>query len=548
MHPETWSRLLSRRSEAAYAEKGLWKGKTTDEYAAERVAKSPDRVAVVDGVHRKTYAQIMSEARRVAAGLRDMGLKKGDVISFQLPNWWESIVVNLAAALGGWVVNPIVPIYRDVEVSYILGDCNARVFFIPEQFRSINYLEMAQRLAGTDALRDVQIVTVRGGDAAAGGVARFETLGSEGSPWQGDGYTADDLKLILYTSGTTGRAKGVLHSSNTLMAELQAITDFWSITEDDVVIMPSPVTHITGYCYALEYGFFRGVKVVLMERWDARQAVDIIMREGATLTVGATPFLAELADVVSATGVSIPHFRLFASGGAPVPPDLVLRASRAMPGCLVCRVYGSSEAPTVTLGINDPADQHRAAHTDGRVYNNEVKVLDPVTGKTLPPGSTGELAVKGPEVMLGYLREEDTATAFDEDGYFLTGDLGYVGDDGFVTISGRKKDIIIRGGENLSPREIEDVLHEHPDVFEAAVVAMPHPRLGETPCAYIVLRPGATMSFDDMVKYLNEKKLARQKLPERLVVIDEMPKNASGKMLKHVLKSRAAELPPLESA
>lgn len=542
MHAQALSELVSRRLEEGYHAKGLWKGKTTVDYARARVATTPDRVAIVDGAERKTYAQLMHEAQRVATGLRELGLKKGEVVSFQLPNWWESVVINLAVALGGWIANPIVPIYRDAEVSYILNDCKASALFIPDRFRSIDYLEMARQLQRQATLSELKVVAVRATQALPEGVVAFEKMGVGSAPRETAPPSADELKLVLYTSGTTGRPKGVLHNSNTLMAELQAITDFWRVGSDDVFFMPSPVTHITGYCYALEYVFFRGLKVVLMDRWDARQAIDLIAKEGVTLTVGATPFLTELTETVLQTQASIPHFRLFASGGAPVPPELVHRASRAMPGCVVCRVYGSSEAPTITLGINSVAELDAAASTDGRIWNNDVKVIDPVTGETLPCGETGEIAAKGPEVMLGYLHPEDNLGAFDAEGYFLTGDLGHVSDDGFVTITGRKKDIIIRGGENLSPREIEDMLHEHPAVREAAVVAMPHQRLGETPCAYVVLRPGHTLSFDEMVVHLNTRKLARQKLPERLEVIAEMPKNASGKILKHVLRSWAEKL------
>jgi len=211
-----------------------------------------------------------------------------------------------------------------------------------------------------------------------------------------------------------------------------------------------------------------------------------------------------------------------------------------MPGCLVCRVYGSSESPTVTLGINDAADQDRAAITDGKVCNNEVCIADPVTGESLPAGVEGEILVRGPEVMLCYSREEDTRDAFDADGFFRTGDLGTLSQDGFITVTGRKKDLIIRGGENLSPKEVEDLLHAHPDVLEAAVVAMPHARLGETPCAYVVLKPGCGMDLAQMSSYLDSKRLARQKFPEQLFVVDAMPKTASGKVLKHVLRARLA--------
>lgn len=534
-----WNQRVRSAVADAYRASGAWMGRTTADFAEQRARQTPQQIAVVEGGRRLTYAFLLDEARRIAAGLRDLGLQPGDVISFQLPNWWEAVAINLAASLGGWVVNPIVPIYRDAEVGFILADCQAKAIFVPEQFRSIDYVEMLGRIAAEGGARPL-LVTVRGGESSS--ALRYETLGRSSAPWERNLAAPDDLKLVLYTSGTTGRPKGVLHSHNTLMAELRAVTQFWRVGAQDVVIMPSPVTHITGYSYALEYVFFAGIKVVLMDRWDAQQALALIQAEDASLTVGATPFLAELAAAVEASGARLPSFRLFASGGAPVPPDLVLRASRAMPGCLVCRVYGSSESPTVTLGINAAADQDRAAVTDGKVCNNEVRIADAVTGAELPLGEEGEILVRGPEVMLCYSREADTRDAFDADGFFRTGDLGTLSPDGFITVTGRKKDLIIRGGENLSPKEVEDLLHAHPDVLEAAVVAMPHARLGETPCAYVVLKPGRGMDLERMRAYLDAQRLARQKFPEQLFVIDAMPKTASGKILKHVLRSRAADM------
>ncbi len=541
MTPAEWKTRTDSPAARAYKAEGLWRGLTTADMAEQCVQHFPQRTAVVEGEHRLSYALLWQEARRIAAGLRDLGLQPGDVISFQLPNWWETMVINLAASLGGWAINPIVPIYRDAEVGVILQDCRARVMFVPESYRSIDYLEMLGRLRDDlPELSDLKVLTVRG---SAGAALAFESLGRDSAPWEDLPRDADALKLVLYTSGTTGRPKGVLHSSNTLLSELQAVVDFWAIGPQDVFIMPSPVTHITGYGYALEMVFYAGIKVVLMDRWDAHQAMDLIVQEQASLTVGATPFLAELTAAVEASGRRLPSFRLFASGGAPVPPDLVRRATAAMPGCLVCRVYGSSESPTVTLGINAPEDAEKGALTDGKVWNNEVRIVDPLTGALLPLGEEGEIVVKGPEVMLAYSREEDTRNAFNADGYFMSGDLGRLSAEGFVTVTGRKKDLIIRGGENLSPKEIEDLLHAHADVLEAAVVAMPHARLGETPCAYVVLKPGAAMDLAGMTLYLESKRLARQKFPERLIVLDAMPKTASGKILKHVLRTQLERLP-----
>jgi acyl-CoA synthetase (AMP-forming)/AMP-acid ligase II len=531
-----WMTRVTESMIHQYTESGRWRGVTLEDVALQRLRESPDRVAVVEGPHRQTYAELFLEAQRIAAGLRDLGLEPGDVVSLQLPNWWEAMAVNLAACMGGWVINPIVPIYRDAEVRFILRDCAAKVVFIPEAFRSIDYAEMLARLRPElPQLRAVVAVRSR-----VKGCVDYDTLGAGAAPWQSAPKSPNDIKLLLYTSGTTGRPKGVLHSHNTLMSELDAVKEFWKIGADDVVLMPSPVTHITGYTYGLEFGLVVGMKAVLMERWNAEEAMALAIREGATFTVAATPFLAELADVVERTGGSLPAFRLFASGGAPVPPEVVRRARRAMPQCVVCRVYGSSEAPTVTLGINNISDLDKGAVTDGRIVNHEVKICDPGTGEPVPAGVTGEIMTRGPEVMLGYSNPQDMQDAFDAEGFFHTGDLGFVSEDGFLTINGRSKDLIIRGGENISPKEVEDVLHTHPAVAEAALVAMPHPRLGETPCAYIVLREGHRTTLEELKEFLEQARMARQKHPERLIVLEELPKTATGKVLKHMLRARLA--------
>lgn len=533
-----WSTRLDPTLVERYTRSGAWNGRTLEDLARRRAAEHPRRTAIVDGELRLDFARLLAEAERVAAGLRDIGLPTGEVVAFQLPNWWEAAVVNLAACLGGWVALPVVPIYREAELEIILGDSRARVVFVPARFRNVDHPALIGAIR--DRLPDLQLlVEVRGrGDGSA--EADFARLGVAAAPWTQRTRSADDVKLLLYTSGTTGRPKGVLHSHNTIMAELDAVAAFWRVTADDVVLMPSPVTHITGYLYALEQVFTAGVRVVLMDRWDAAAAVALSEREHATLSVAATPFLAEFVAELEASHRCLPAFRIFASGGAPVPPEVVRRASRVLPEGLVCRVYGSSEAPTVTLGIDTPAERERGMHTDGRVVNHEVRIVDPVTGAPLPADSEGEITTRGPELMLGYRRSEDTQAAFDADGYFLTGDLGVLGADGFLTITGRKKDLIIRGGEKISPREMEDLLHTHPAVAEAAVVAMPHARLGETSFAWLVLRPGHALQFTELVAWLEQARIARQKFPEGLAIVDALPKTASGKVLKHVLRQRAA--------
>lgn len=532
-----WETRLDAELIARHVASGAWTGTTLAGLGRDRARDRPDVVAVHDdNGARTTFGEIHHRATGLAAALAARGFRPGEVISFQLPNWHEAMIVNLAANMLGLVVNPIVPIYRDSEVEFILRDARSRAIFITPLFRGFDYVAMIERLRPRLDRLDL-VVLVRGG--AADGPT-LDALIAEGADLPALGFTPDPnaVKLLLYTSGTTGRPKGVLHSSNTLGAEIRAIQDAWAIRPDDVMLMPSPVTHITGYLNALELPFAAGIPVALMETWDADRAVEIALALGTTLTIGATPFLVELAHAAERRSVALASMRLFACGGAPVPPEAIERAARSLPRCACFRVFGMSEAPTVSVGLLPGDDPRLGATTDGRIWNHEVRICDPATGEPLPDGAIGEICTRGPEVMIGYTDPAETRAAFDDAGYFRTGDLGFVSEDGFLSVSGRKKDLIIRGGENLSPREIEDVLHRHPAILEAAVVAMPHARLGETPMAYVVVRRDHQLTFETMIAFLDEHRLARQKHPEKLVVLDEMPRTTSGKIMKHLLRQR----------
>ena len=540
MHTDVsgWVTRLDDEAVGRYTRSGAWRGVTLADHAVREAERVPDRVAVIEGGQSVTYGQVLSEAYRLVGAFNALGLQAGDVISFQLPNWIETVAINVAAALAGLIVNPIVPIYRESEVRYILADSRARVFFIPEHFRSFDYPAMAQRLRPQlPVLREVVVVRGR-----APGLHTYDELLALGGAERAtrNRTDANAIKLVLYTSGTTGNPKGVLHSHNTIMSEIDAVIDYWGIDSQDVVLMPSPVTHITGYLYALEIAFAAGVKVVFMERWNAAEAVDLIARHGVTFSVGATPFLKELVAETEKRGLTLPSLRLFMSGGAPVPPELIYRASKVLSGCLTFRVYGSTEAPTVTLGIRSRVDADLGATTDGRIVNHDVRICDPATGEVLSGSADGEICTRGPEMMLGYTDWQQTLESFDADGYFHTGDLGHRVNDDFITVSGRKKDLIIRGGENISPKEIEDVLHQHPAIKEVAIVAMPHERMGETVCAFVIAQPGRTVDVPALAAYLEQAGLARQKFPERVELVDDLPRTASGKVQKNVLRDRVA--------
>ena len=295
--------------------------------------------------------------------------------------------------------------------------------------------------------------------------------------------------------------------------------------------MPSPVTHITGLMYGLELPFIIQGKVVLQDVWDPDRALQLIVREGGTFTVGATPFLGEVVESAKDLGSERRTFKSFDCGGADIPPELIEEATRLLGH--TTPVYGSTEHPTLT-GYEEPVQ--KAAHTDRRLMEgSSAKIIDEA-GDELPAGEVGEIAAKGLELFLGYLQPEHNEAAFIDDGYFLTGDLTVIDDEGYFKIMGRKKDIILRGGENISVKEVEDLLYGHPTISEVAIFTMPDVRMGEKGCAYVVPKEDQTFSLDEIKEFLMGEGIARQKLPERLEVVDEMSTTASGKIQKYVLR------------
>ncbi|MDN2567608.1 AMP-binding protein [Aquibium sp. A9E412] len=540
-----WKARLAALPAEAWKTDGIWEGLTVADRLETLHARAPDMTLVVDGGATHTVAALRRRALGLAAGLAEFGLGRGDVVSFQLPNWHEAVLIDLACSYGGFVCNPIVPIYREAEVGHILADAGSRVFIVPETFRGYDYVAMAGRLAQAGAARFETVVA-----RASGAVdRRFEALvlpAPDGAPAAGHGR-ADDVKLLMYTSGTTGRAKGVLHSHNTIGAEIRNFIRHLDLGARDVVLMPSPLSHITGYLYGIQLPVTVGCKVVLMEAWDTARAADLIDEHGVTFTIGATPFLQELAAYAARSGRRLPSLRYFASGGAPVPPEIVERANAAFENCAAFRLYGSTEAPTVTLGVPDRAQARLAATTEGFVVGHEVRLLD-LDGNDAPKGAEGEIVTRGPEVCLGYSDPAHNAAAFDAEGYFHTGDLARMTPEGCLVITGRKKDLIIRGGENLGPKEIEDEIYKMPAVRDAAVVAMRHARLGETACAFVVLHPGAALDLPELVGFLEKSGLARQKFPERLEIVSALPYTAAGKVRKDLLRERAQEFAPAGKA
>ncbi|MCB1702407.1 MAG: AMP-binding protein [Halioglobus sp.] len=515
----------------------LWKNITIAAGAWRKAAASPDQVAIyLEDEPHITYGAIAEEALRLVTGLRGLGLKQGDVISFQLPNWRESVVLDIAASAMGLIVNPVIPIYRDHELRFILKDARTRLIYIPEQVRSLEFPAMIAALKPD--LPDLEyVVTVRAGNEYDG-MLRYEDLvncepAAIASLPEVD---PNSIKAILYTSGTTGSPKAVLHSHNTLTRVIHNSLEFWSLDARDIMLMPSPVTHITGYGSGMVLPFVTEVRSALMARWDADAAVEFIQKVGATASVGATPFLVELVNAAKRHGTGLPSMRLFACGGAAVPPQVIERTHEVLDNCRAFRVYGSTEAPIITLGFVAEGEERLAAETDGKIYAYDVRIVDE-QGCEVPAGEDGEITVRGAGTMLGYADPVQDAEAHDSEGYFYTGDIGRRTPEDAILITDRKKDIIIRGGENISAKEVEDVLHSHPGIREAAVVAMPHTRLGEGVCAFVLPEAVDTgPTLEEIAAFADSAGLARQKIPQHVELVTELPRTASGKVRKDVLR------------
>ncbi|MHA6793439.1 AMP-binding protein [Pseudonocardia bannensis] len=509
-----------------------WRDHLIDADLAEHARRDPGRLAVVDRQRSLTYGELDALVEATARALRARGIGRGDVVAWQLPNWVEAFAVHHGALRLGAVSNPIIPIYRHREVGFILRQSRASIVVVPGVFRGFDHPAMISELRGE--LPDLRDVVVVAGQAGPGEL-RFDAFVAEAPDGALPAVERDpnDVVLLLYTSGTTSDPKGALHTHNTLDYENRSIVDLFGLTGRDVVFMPSPVAHITGVLYGLHLPFLLGSTVVLQDIWEPGRALTLLERHRGSFVVGATPFLHGLTHHPDRASHDLSALRVFGCGGADVPPELIRRAEREL-GCLATRVYGSTEFPTLSSGnADDPLDKR--ATTDGRpIKTAQARVVDE-EGTPVPAGTGGELLVRGPDLFVGYLDPTLNDAAFDAEGWFHTGDLAVLDAAGYVTITGRRKDIIVRGGENISAKEIEDLLFTHPGVADVAVVGMPDPVMVERICAYVVPADGP-VALEDLVEFLRGHRIANQKLPERLETVDALPRTASGKIQKFKLR------------
>ncbi|MEV7392277.1 AMP-binding protein [Streptomyces sp. NPDC091215] len=497
----------------------LGASRTLWDLVVRRAWLTPDRPVFLQGDRTLSFGRLRARAERVAAGLYGMGVRPGTVVAWQLPTRIETAVLSFALARLGAVQSPVIPFYRDREVGFALRESRAEFFAVPGVWRGFDHTEMARRLGAKGIFEAYDGAGLPDGDPAV----------LPGPPAEGT-----SVRWIYWTSGTTSDPKGVLHTDRSLIAGGSCLAHALRLTADDVGSMAFPYAHIAGPDYTvmlLLYGF----PAVMFEQFALPDALPEYRRHGVTVAGGSTAFYSMfLAEQRRQPGVPvIPSLRLLAGGGAPKPPEVYHAVVREM-GVQLTHGYGMTEVPMITMGAPDDTAENLAT-TEGR----------PPEGMEIRIAEGGEVRLRGEAVCQGYLDPAQTAEAFDADGFLRTGDLGQVTETGHLVLTGRLKDVIIRKGENISAKEIEDLLAAHPAVGDAAVVGLPDAERGELVCAVVEQPPGsAALTLPEVVSYLRAKGLSVHKLPERLEVVDALPRNETlRKVLKYRLRERFSGLP-----
>jgi 3-phosphoshikimate 1-carboxyvinyltransferase len=527
-------------------------------WASER----PAETAVVDvgtetaegrGMRTWTWRELDAQADSVAMLLLELGVRPGEPVAYQLPNWGEFVVITLAVLRIGAVCCPLMPIFREREIGFMLRRSRARVLFVPGRFRGRNHpAEVAGLLAGQgdSALEHIIVVgpeaPLPDGSLLSGSGPHWHSLAPAASRQVADRAALDARApapgapaQLLFTSGTSGEPKGVLHRMDALTRAAAMEVRHLGLGDADRIFIPSPLAHQTGFLYGMWLSFILGVPQILQPVWDGPAALRALRRWNGTFVQAATPFLADLVQAVEDTGQAPDALRIFVATGAAVPRGLAEQATRAL-GAAVCGAWGTTETCLGSLAA--PGDEPAMMWgSDGRALRDVKLRITDDDGNVLAPGQEGNFEVHSRTLFEGYLdHPEWTAEAMTPDGWYRSGDRAIIDEAGYVRITGRVKDVINRGGEKVPVAEIEQLLHTHPLVREVAIVAMPDERLGERACAFAVAGPG--FGFTEMQRYLDGQQVAKQYWPERLELIESMPRNPVGKIKKFVLRERAREL------
>lgn len=545
--------VLPQQRVADMSAAGLWPNRLLCDYLDDAFAAAPAALAIVE--HRAatgedtrfTVSELHALSVRFACGLAQLGVRRGDVVAVQLPNWWHYAALYVACVRIGAIINPLMPIFRERELEFMLGFAEARVLVVAQEFRGFNYPDMVATIR--PALPHLDHVLVVGGSEPDTSFERvlveraWETEIDPAALFRERRPDPNDVTEIMYTSGTTGQPKGVMHTSNTLLCKAILAQELFALSRDDVVFMGSPLAHQTGFMYAVVLSIFNHSKCVLLDVWEPAAAAQLIEQERCTITLGSTPFLSDLVENPAVREADMRSLRLFLCAGAPIPRVLVQKSRDVHPQMHVMSAWGMTEMGIATATYpNDPED--KVIDTDGRALpHQQVRVVDEA-GAVVPAGTEGRLQSRCVTTFVGYLKRPEAYGV--DDGFWLeTGDNARMDADGYIRITGRSKDIIIRGGENIPVVEVEELLYRHPAIEDAAIVAMPDARLGERACAFVSLRDGGALTFGAAIAYLLDCKLSRQYLPERLEIIETFPRTPSGKIQKFKLRERARSLTPM---
>ncbi|EPB3486429.1 medium-chain fatty-acid--CoA ligase [Escherichia coli] len=526
---------FNEQRRAAYRQQGLWGDASLADYWQQTARAMPDKIAVVDNHGASyTYSALDHAASCLANWMLAKGIESGDRIAFQLPGWCEFTVIYLACLKIGAVSVPLLPSWREAELVWVLNKCQAKMFFAPTLFKQTrpvdlilplqNQLPQLQQLVGVDKL------------APATYALSLSQIIADNTPLTtAITVHGDELAAVLFTSGTEGLPKGVMLTHNNILASERAYCARLNLTWQDVFMMPAPLGHATGFLHGVTAPFLIGARSVLLDIFTPDACLALLEQQRCTCMLGATPFVYDLLNLLEKQPADLSALRFFLCGGTTIPKKVARECQQR--GIKLLSVYGSTESsPHAVVNLDDPLS--RFMHTDGYAAAGvEIKVVDDAR-KTLPPGCEGEEASRGPNVFMGYFDEPElTARALDEEGWYYSGDLCCMDEAGYIKITGRKKDIIVRGGENISSREVEDILLQHPKIHDACVVAMPDERLGERSCAYVVLKaPHHSLSLEEVVAFFSRKRVAKYKYPEHIVVIEKLPRTASGKIQKFLLR------------
>ncbi len=533
---------------AAFREKGWWGEEILLDRLDRWTSEAPARELVTDGAGRLTYGQARSQAYRLAAELRRMGVERGDRVLAQLPNWNEFVVIYLAAIRAGAVLVPIMPIYRHDEAGYILERSEAKVAFTAGEFRSFDHLQMFRELRNSSpALK--ALVVVRGsageGERSLADLTRPD-LDTEDfdEAALGPRPGADDGHVLIFTSGTESRPKGCFHTWNTIGFTVRGLSKAFQLGRDSVTFAPSPVSHGTGLAMGVAAPIWTGSAIHLQDLWQPKEGLARIREQQCTHAATATPFVRMALDAFDPAADDVSSMRAWVCAGAPIPASLAEEVAGVFRGCRLLPLYGASEIfATTACWLSDPPEM--AVISDGRpaLDGVEVRIVNEA-GEQLPAGEEGEVCYRGPGAMVGYWRDpERTAIAIDRDGWYHTGDRGQLNDQGLLRLKGRIKDVIIRGGTNISATEVEEHLVTHPKVTAVAVVAMPDRMMGEKACAFVVPDGAEAPTLAELADYLkNTRRIAVHKLPERLEIVKELPMTPTGKVQKFALRDEARRL------